>query len=93
MLMYWEVLKFAISENYTYFDFGRSSVDSGTYRFKKQWGSEPKQLYWHYWLASGGELPALNPNNPKYKLAINMWQKMPISLTKIIGPHIVKNLP
>ncbi len=93
MLMYWEVLKYAIQEKYAYFDFGRSSVDSGTYRFKKQWGSEAKQLYWHYWLAEGGDLPALNPNNPKYQLAIKVWQKLPIPITKIIGPHLVKNLP
>lgn len=93
MLMYWEILKYAIQQNYAYFDFGRSSVDSGTYRFKKQWGAQPQQLYWHYWLREGEALPALNPNNPKYKLAINTWKKLPISLTKIIGPNIVKNLP
>ena len=50
MLMYWEILKFATDRKCTQFDFGRSSKDSGTYRFKKQWGAEPKQLYIHYWL-------------------------------------------
>ena len=47
MFMYWEVLKFAIANRYKTFDFGRSTIDSGTFRFKKQWGAEPKQLYWH----------------------------------------------
>ncbi len=93
MLLYWEVLKFAIQQNYQYFDFGRSSADSGTYRFKKQWGSEIRQLYWHYWLADDGNQPALNPNNPKYRLAIAAWKKMPVALTRLIGPHLVKNLP
>jgi serine/alanine adding enzyme len=93
MLLYWEVLKFAIGSNYRFFDFGRSSKDSGTYRFKQQWGAKPRQCYWHYWLRGGGELPALNPNNPKYKALITLWKIMPVWLTKWIGPGIVKNLP
>jgi hypothetical protein len=51
------------------------------------------QLHWHYWLASGGELPQLNPNNPKYRLAISVWQRLPVWLTKLMGPPIVRNLP
>jgi len=92
MLMYWEILSFAIREEYAYFDFGRSSIDSGTYRFKKQWGAQPRQLYWHYWL-NNRELPSLNPSNPKFRLIINIWKNLPIWLTKLIGPIVVKNLP
>lgn len=93
MLMYWEVLRFAIRNNYRYFDFGRSSKKSGTYRFKQQWGAISKPLYWHYWLTGGGDMPSLNPNNPKYALVIAAWKRLPIPLTKWIGPKIVKNLP
>ncbi len=93
MLLYWEVLKFAINNQYRYFDFGRSSKDSGTFRFKRQWGARPKQLYWHYWLPNNAKLPELNPNNPKYMLAISLWKKLPVSITRFIGPSIVKNLP
>jgi FemAB-related protein (PEP-CTERM system-associated) len=93
MLMYWEVLRFAIERGYTQFDFGRCTEGSGTHRFKKQWGAQPRQLHWHYWLKNGGELPALTPDNPKYRLAIALWQKMPVALTRVLGPPIVKNLP
>jgi len=93
MLLYWEVLKFAIESDYRFFDFGRSSKQSGTFRFKQQWGAKPKQLYWHYWLANGVELPRLNPDNPKYTLAINLWKRLPVFITKWLGPHIVRNLP
>ena len=93
MLLYWEVLKLAIEEGYQKFDFGRSSVDSGTYKFKKQWGAKPKQLYWHYWLSDGMKMPKLTPDNPKYKLAISIWKKLPLWLCNFIGPKIVKNLP
>jgi len=93
MLLYWEVLSFSIEQGYAQFDFGRSTVNAGTYRFKKQWGATPKQLYWHYWLNEGKDVPKMNPDNPKYKFVISVWQKLPVWLTKIIGPPIVKNLP
>lgn len=93
MFMYWEVLKFAIENGYKTFDFGRSTIDSGTYKFKKQWGAQPKQLYWHYWLRDGKNIPQLTPNNPKYQLAIKTWQRFPIFFANWLGPKIVKNLP
>jgi len=93
MLLYWEVLKFAVDSGFHYFNFGRSSKDAGTFRFKQQWGAKPRQLYWHYWLNGGNEPPSLNPQNPKYALAINLWKHLPIPITQWIGPRIVKNLP
>ena len=93
MLLYWSVLRLAIERQYRYFDFGRSSRDSGTFRFKQQWGAKPRQLFWNYWLRGNGRLPALNPDNPRYALAINLWRRLPLSVTTWLGPSIVKNLP
>ena len=93
MYMYWEVLKGAIQAGCKEFDFGRSSKDSGTYRFKKQWGALPVQLYWNYWLGEGVEMPAVNPDNPKYKLVIACWKKSPLFLTNWLGPKIARSLP
>lgn len=93
MLLYWESLKFAIEQNLKVFDFGRCSPDGGTYRFKKQWGAEEKQLYWYYQLPEHNELPELNPRNPKYDLAIKIWKKAPLFLTNYLGPKIIKNIP
>lgn len=93
MLLYWEVLKSAIAKGYKQFDFGRSTVDAGTYRFKRQWGAAPRQLYWYYGLMNGGEMPNLKPDNPKFQLVIKAWQRLPLALTKLIGPHLVKHLP
>ena len=93
MLMYWEVIKKAIKDGYKYFDFGRSSKDSGTYKFKKQWGALPVQLYWNYTLAPGAVLPMNNPANAKYALAIKIWQKLPLAITEWLGPKLARNLP
>ncbi len=93
MLLYWEVLKFATQNGFRVFDFGRCTKDSGTYRFKKQWGATEHQLYWYYILPNGNQLPEINPDNPKYQLAIKTWQKLPLFLTNFLGPYIVRNLP
>jgi len=93
MLLYSEVLKFAVRRGFKYFNFGRSTKDTGTYRFKQQWGAQPKQLYWHYGLVKRGGVPLLSPANPKYALMINVWKRLPIKLIKWMGPRIVKNIP
>lgn len=92
-LLYWEALKFAINRGATRFDFGRSTPDEGTYRFKKQWGARPVPLYWQYLLREGACLPEITPKNPKYRLAIKVWQRMPLMLTNFLGPHIVRSIP
>ncbi len=93
MLLYWEMLRRSIERGSSIFDFGRSSVDSGTYRFKRQWGAEPVQLHWSYILRDGGELPELNPENEKFSLAIRAWQKLPLFAANRIGPLLARNLP
>ena len=93
MLLYWNVLEYACEQGFKTFDFGRCTPDSGTYRFKKQWGAEASQLYWHYWLRNGGEPPRLNPANPKYHFAVSAWRRLPLALANRLGPLIVRNLP
>lgn len=92
-ILYWKAISFAIEKGFEKFDFGRSTPGEGTFKFKEQWGAKPIQLYWQYLLCDGDVLPELNNKNPKYELAINIWQKLPLSVTKFLGPHIVKNIP
>jgi len=93
MLLYWSALKLASEKGYNIFDFGRSTPGEGTYKFKEQWGAKPLQLCWHYWLNNGSDLPELNVKNPKYRVAINIWKRLPVSITKLIGPSLVRNIP
>ena len=93
MFMYRSILAEAQDRGYRYFDFGRSTKDGATFRFKKQWGAKPRQLHWHYWTADGAETPKLDPDNPKYRFAIKCWQHLPVRLSVLLGPGIVRNLP
>lgn len=90
--MYWELMRRACARGYRIFDFGRSKLGTGAFDFKKNWGFEPTPLHYEYKLHKSTAVPDNNPLNPKYQLFIKMWQRMPISLANLIGPHIVKNL-
>jgi len=91
--LYWEVVKKGCDEGYEYFDFGRSRIDSSTYKFKIQWVPEPTQLKWQYHLARAKEMPKINPGSPKYRLFINIWKKLPLSAANYLGPRVIKNFP
>ena len=90
--MYWEVMRHSCEQGIRVFDYGRSKVGTGSYCFKKNWGFEPQPLHHEYVLIKADEVPDINPLNPKYRLFINTWKKLPLSMTRLVGPHIVKNL-
>ncbi|MEM9347945.1 MAG: FemAB family XrtA/PEP-CTERM system-associated protein [Planctomycetota bacterium] len=92
MWMYWQLLDRAIGRGSNQFDFGRSSVESGTYRFKKQWGAQPEPTPWQVILRRGS-LNAARPDDPRNRRRIEQWQKLPVWVTKAIGPRIVRGIP
>ncbi|MFM7783204.1 MAG: FemAB family XrtA/PEP-CTERM system-associated protein [Gammaproteobacteria bacterium] len=93
MLMYRAILGFAIREGYGYFDFGRSTRDVGTYHFKRQWGAEPVGCHWQYWLEGGRGLPELNPSNPRFRLFIAGWKRLPLWAANFLGYSLARALP
>lgn len=92
-MLYWEALSQASTDGFSIFDFGRSTPDSGPWRFKKQWGAYELPLTWDYILPDGEELPQLNVSNPKFSLAISAWKRLPLAVANTIGPRIVKCIP
>lgn len=90
--MYWELMRLSVAQGIKVFDFGRSKNGAGSYRFKKHWGFTPVPLHYRFHLIGAKSVPDLNPNNPKYQMAIKIWQKLPLSVTHILGPIIAKNL-
>ena len=89
---YWELMRRACQRGLKVFDYGRSKVGTGSYSFKKNWGFEPTPLHYEYCLYKRHGIPQNNPNNPKYKLLIETWRRMPIGLANFLGPFIVRNL-
>ena len=93
VLLYWDAIQFAQSTGAGVFDMGRSTPNEGTFKFKAQWGAEPVPLHWEYQLSSNGRLPNVSPANPKFQLAIALWQKLPLGVATRVGPMIVRAIP
>lgn len=93
MRLYWECLRYAIETGHRRFDFGRSTVDSGTYRFKQQWGAQPRQLHWHYpLLAAEGEMTSRQYGS-LVRAARAVWRHLPVPVATGLGTRLSAGLP
>jgi len=92
MMMYRHLLDRAIARGQKIFDFGRSTADGPTFKFKKQWGARPAPATWQFALRNGAS-DALRPDNPRYGRVIRLWRKLPVRLTQFLGPSIVRGIP
>jgi len=90
--LYWEVMRRAALRGYRRFDFGRSKAGTGAFSFKKNWGFEPQWLEYEYHFAPGETMPDKNPLNPKYRIFIETWKKLPLPLANFIGPFLIRGL-
>ena len=90
--MYWEVMRRAAARGCRMFDFGRSKQGTGAYAFKKNWGFAPTALSYRFKLAPGQTIPDVNPLNPKYRLMIAAWKRLPLPVTKLVGPMLVRGV-
>ena len=90
MKLYWEVLTMVVLRGCTSFDFGRSTIDSGPFKFKKQWGAQPLPLHWHRW----ERRPAAHSGEGALRrFAVAAWQRLPLGMANAIGPHLSPKLP
>ncbi len=92
MLVYWNLLRRTIERGQQAFDFGRSSAGSNTYRFKAQWGATPHPAVWQYYVRHGS-VGEMRPNHPKNQRRIAIWKRLPLWLTRLVGPAIVRGIP
>jgi FemAB-related protein (PEP-CTERM system-associated) len=90
--MFWEVMRRAAARGSRLFDFGRSKQGTGAFAFKCNWGFEPERLHYRYHLAQGASIPDHNPLNPKYRLFIAAWKRLPLRVANLLGPPIVRGL-
>ncbi len=82
----------AAARGYRLFDFGRSKIGTGAYAFKQNWGFSPEKLDYRYNLRPGAAVPDHSPLNPKYRLMIAAWKRLPLPLASLIGPRIVRGI-
>jgi FemAB-related protein (PEP-CTERM system-associated) len=91
--MYWELMRDACVAGYGVFDFGRSREGTGAYEFKRHWGFEPQPLAYQYILAGGSSIPDVSPSNPRLRPLIEVWKRLPLPVTKWVGPVLTRWVP
>jgi FemAB-related protein (PEP-CTERM system-associated) len=89
---YWELMRRACERGIRWFDFGRSKRGTGSFDFKRNWGFEPEPLSYEYCLLKRNDVPQNNPLNPKYRLLLALWRRLPLPVVNALGPLLARNL-
>jgi FemAB-related protein (PEP-CTERM system-associated) len=91
-VMYWELMRHSAAQGYRLFDFGRSKEGTGPFSFKKNFGFTAQPLPYEYYLVTSSAVPDVNPLNPKYRLMVNVWSKLPLPIANFMGPFLARSL-
>ena len=91
--MNWKAIEDACQAGCTSIDLGRSTADSSHQEFKKYWGGETQPLPWAYQLLGRSDLPGLNKENRAFSVAIAAWKRLPLGLSRVLGPVLARGLP
>lgn len=88
----WETLHYAICSGCRVLDMGRSTVGSGPYQFKAHWGGRELRHHWYLLQAAGGSAE-LRAENPRFRLIRQVWRKLPLPVTRWLGPWVARQIP
>lgn len=91
--MNWKAIEDACQAGCARIDLGRSTAESSHQDFKKYWGGETQTLPWAYQLLGRSGVPGLNKENKSFSLAIALWKRLPLGLSRMVGPPIARGLP
>ena len=92
-LLYWESIKYGCDNGYEICDFGRSTVESGPYIFKKQWNASERPLEYHFFFKNKHFDKRNSGEYSKLQLFSDIWKRLPFRITKILGPYLARYLP
>jgi FemAB-related protein (PEP-CTERM system-associated) len=92
-VLYWEMIRWACSQGLKEFHLGRSTRGSGAQEFKARWLAEPRPLFWNVSLGTQREVPELNPDNPRFRLAMAVWRRLPLPILRHLGPPVARGIP
>lgn len=90
--LYWTLIGRAVARGCRVFDFGRSKHGTGAFDYKTYWGFEPQPLHYQFHLIRAQTLPNVNPLNPKYRLMVAAWRRLPLAIANRLGPLISRQL-
>lgn len=93
MVVYHRLLERAIERGSTTFEFGRSTEGSGPHRFKKQWRAQPRAMGWQRIGLSASDTGPIVREDDRFGLAVRAWQRLPVCVSRGLGPIIARQIP
>lgn len=93
MLVYWALIERSMQLGLTRFNFGRCTPESGTHRFKRQWGSVDEPLWWYTAAGGGAHVTTPTPTDSRFAWGPRLWKRLPEPIATAVGPHVVRFIP
>jgi hypothetical protein len=92
-LLYWQMMRWGRERGCHTFDFGRSRKGTGAASFKARWGMEEVPLDYRSLPVRAREAPRVDPGNPSFGPLIAAWRRLPLALTRRLGPLLAGRIP
>ena len=89
-LLLWEAITDSCERGVSTFDLGRTREGTGVYDYKKGIGDPVDLVDIHY--APDGDPDPPDPEAETYEKYKQVWRKLPLRATEILGPHVRKRL-
>jgi len=96
-LALWEIMRNAIEHGYAFLDMGRSPAESNASKFKGQWGGVSHPIF--QTIINNDDKKAVRSvtgqvqSNDQFQLFIKIWPKLPLSITRLLGPKLRWHVP
>ncbi len=91
-LIYWKMIEASCARGCARVDMGRSEEGGPNHAVKLHWGAEAVALRYSYYLRKSAELPRLDHASPRYRLPIALWRRLPLFVSKRLGPRLIAGL-
>jgi len=91
-LLYWRMMEESRARGCRQMDLGRSAIGSSQLAFKENWRPNVLPLCYNYFVLQGGAPRRIDADNPRYRLAIAAWRRMPLFVTRALGPHLISGI-
>jgi FemAB-related protein (PEP-CTERM system-associated) len=92
MLLYFRLMEIAVARGIPVFNFGRCTPGGTTHRFKQQWGGSDVALPWPAWYRNP-DAGVPTADSGMYRLAIAVWQRLPLAVANGVGSRISRLFP